>query len=52
MSTRAVLQFLAGLLLALIGAVAAQAVSSPAPGRNELVIVHTSDAGSEIAPCG
>ena len=51
MTIRSLMQFMLGLVLALLAAVAAQAVNSPG-APNQIAIVSTSDVWAELAPCG
>ena len=50
MSNRSILQFTAGLAIAVLASAGAHAVGSEA--TNQVAILHTSDVWSELAPCG
>ena len=51
MKIRSVLQFMLGLLLAVLISAGARAKDEPA-GRNQIIIASTADVYSELAPCG
>ena len=51
MKIRSILQFMIGLLLAVILSAGARAKDEPS-GRNQIIIANTADVYSELAPCG